>query len=475
MTIKEIETLSGMSRANIRFYEAEGLLAPGRSANGYRDYSRGDLETLKRVKLLRSLRIPLEEIKALHNNTESLQAALDRHLDALDKERKQIDRSEEVCREMRLDGVYYQTLNAQKYLDALDRPAEEAALAADVVPEVRAPWRRFFARGLDLMLYTTVWNLFLVLVCRVNIGRNTTLAGLLGTVVGLVMMYLIEPLLLHWWGTTPGKWVMGLSVSDDEGRRLSCSAGRARTAGALWRGMGLAIPVYELVRLWKSYQACVQGEGLPWEDESQLILEAKRPWKGPVLACAAVIVSIGALAFSLVAEEAPRHRGGLTAAEFCGNYSRLADWNHVESDGVLGEDGKWQGAEPDPFTIYMSGWVAPPDFVFTQSDGVVTGVEFRFETRDPEIWPPSFQDQMVLSALAYAGVQDGFWGYLKSRDRLVETIQAHRYESFSFTVNGVTVTCRVDYSGYAGARDFLVPLAEEEPSYSFVFSMERAE
>ena len=147
----------------------------------------------------------------------------------------------------------------------------------------------------------------------------------------------------------------------------------------------------------------------------------------------------------------------------------------MESDGVLGEDGKWQGAEPDPFTIYMSGWVAPPDFVFTQSDGVVTGVEFRFETRDPEIWPPSFQDQMVLSALAYAGVQDGFWGYLKSRDRLVETIQAHRYESFSFTVNGVTVTCRVDYSGYAGARDFLVPLAEEEPSYSFVFSMERAE
>ena len=79
------------------------------------------------------------------------------------------------------------------------------------------------------------------------------------------------------------------------------------------------------------------------------------------------------------------------------------------------------------------------------------------------------------SALAYAGVQDGFWGYLKSRDRLVETIQAHRYESFSFTVNGVTVTCRVDYSGYAGAGDFLVPLAEEEPSYSFVFSMERAE
>ena len=37
MTIKEIEALSGLNRANIRYYESEGLLAPERSSNGYRD------------------------------------------------------------------------------------------------------------------------------------------------------------------------------------------------------------------------------------------------------------------------------------------------------------------------------------------------------------------------------------------------------------------------------------------------------
>lgn len=35
MTVKEMEVLSEMTRANIRFYELEGLLAPARSANGY--------------------------------------------------------------------------------------------------------------------------------------------------------------------------------------------------------------------------------------------------------------------------------------------------------------------------------------------------------------------------------------------------------------------------------------------------------
>ena len=36
MTIREIEALSGMTRANIRFYESEGLLTPNRMENGFR-------------------------------------------------------------------------------------------------------------------------------------------------------------------------------------------------------------------------------------------------------------------------------------------------------------------------------------------------------------------------------------------------------------------------------------------------------
>ena len=42
MTTKEIETLSGLPRANIRYYESEGLIAPKRAENGYREYSQAD-------------------------------------------------------------------------------------------------------------------------------------------------------------------------------------------------------------------------------------------------------------------------------------------------------------------------------------------------------------------------------------------------------------------------------------------------
>ena len=56
MKINEVEQLVGITRRNIRFYEKEGLLAPGRdSSNGYRSYTDEDVETLNRIKLLRKL------------------------------------------------------------------------------------------------------------------------------------------------------------------------------------------------------------------------------------------------------------------------------------------------------------------------------------------------------------------------------------------------------------------------------------
>ena len=51
MTIKDMELQTGLARANIRYYEAEGLITPERAENGYRDYSQEDAETLLRVKL----------------------------------------------------------------------------------------------------------------------------------------------------------------------------------------------------------------------------------------------------------------------------------------------------------------------------------------------------------------------------------------------------------------------------------------
>ena len=66
MKIKELEQASGIPRASIRFYEKEGLLEPERMENGYREYSDADLEALRKIVLLRTLQVPLKDIRALY-------------------------------------------------------------------------------------------------------------------------------------------------------------------------------------------------------------------------------------------------------------------------------------------------------------------------------------------------------------------------------------------------------------------------
>lgn len=64
MNIKTAEELSGVSRQNIRFYEREGLLHPERNAeNDYREYGETHIHTLKQIRAMRMLDMPLDTIK----------------------------------------------------------------------------------------------------------------------------------------------------------------------------------------------------------------------------------------------------------------------------------------------------------------------------------------------------------------------------------------------------------------------------
>jgi DNA-binding transcriptional MerR regulator len=57
---------SGVSAANIRFYEKEKLIPPrGVGANSYRIYSEEDVHQLRFIRLLRSLDMSLDEMRAL--------------------------------------------------------------------------------------------------------------------------------------------------------------------------------------------------------------------------------------------------------------------------------------------------------------------------------------------------------------------------------------------------------------------------
>ena len=117
MTIKELENILGMTRANIRFYEQEGFIAPARGGNNYRIYSEEDVETLRKLKLLRQLGLPLDTIKQVQEGTLELDVALARQQRTLEEQRAELEWAGRVCTAMRDDKAEYATLDAGKYLN----------------------------------------------------------------------------------------------------------------------------------------------------------------------------------------------------------------------------------------------------------------------------------------------------------------------------------------------------------------------
>ena len=64
--IGEAARLSGVSAANIRYYEKEGLLAAGvRGANSYRFYTDAEVHRLRFVRLCRAMDMSLGEVRSL--------------------------------------------------------------------------------------------------------------------------------------------------------------------------------------------------------------------------------------------------------------------------------------------------------------------------------------------------------------------------------------------------------------------------
>lgn len=101
LKINEVEALVGITKKNIRFYEAEGLLAPRRNSdNGYRDYGEAEVETLRRIKLLRKLGVPLEDIRQMLSGAHTVGDGMRRHLVTLERERQNPDAAARLCGEL---------------------------------------------------------------------------------------------------------------------------------------------------------------------------------------------------------------------------------------------------------------------------------------------------------------------------------------------------------------------------------------
>ena len=178
MKIKHVEELVGITRKNIRFYEEQGLLSPGRAENGYREYHEEDIERLKQIKLLRKLSIPIEEIKKVLSGEQELGMCLIRHLNELEKQKNSLNQMQAISRQL-IDG--------QVTLEMLD---------ADVCLETMEQMEKEGTRFMD--------------VSKQDIHKGKTIGAVIGALIMIVLMGAMIGVMI--WGNTQDPLPVGLLV-----------------------------------------------------------------------------------------------------------------------------------------------------------------------------------------------------------------------------------------------------------------------
>ena len=133
MKINEVEAAVGVTKKNIRFYEEEGLITPGREpGNGYRSYSQADVERLRRIKLLRKLDVPLAEIREMLEGRKTLAEGMGQQLERLNARRKDLDEAIGFCTVLEKASGNLEELDVEQTLARLAAREEQGVTFVNI-------------------------------------------------------------------------------------------------------------------------------------------------------------------------------------------------------------------------------------------------------------------------------------------------------------------------------------------------------
>ena len=377
MQIRDLEYKTALDRATIRYYEKEGLIAPIRQENGYRIYTEDHLSQLLKIKLLRRLGMSIETIRELQRGTGDFDAAIRKQITALEAQINKAERAKAVCMQMRDDKANYITLNAEHYLNLLAHKEEKRYLKdfAEDVPMPFHPWRRYFARAFDYAWIEILVCVLLSVILRVRPFIN----GWIPFFIGFILHFLAVPLLaamVHFWGTTPGKWLFCLSVVSIDGDKMDYTTALEREWEVLKCGYGFGLPVYCVVRMLIS-RHIYSEESLDWDDYVEYRYHDWKAGKTTFIISAVIILLISNILISADGFT-PRHKGSLTTVEFSENYNFYAKICGL-SEVKMREDGKFVDNDQYGSVIYVG---AQPEnkrhsFEYSCSNGLIKKICYQ--------------------------------------------------------------------------------------------------
>ncbi|MBQ7093914.1 MAG: RDD family protein [Clostridia bacterium] len=203
--------------------------------------------------------------------------------------------------------------------------------SATQTEEIRAypqPVKRFLARMTDFALSAVVTYAIYVFI----LGRAPIFAGIKDSAIfvmaaGAVSAFL-EAVMLCLFGTSVGKVLFGIRITGGYGRKLGFRDALTRNFKRFLIGEGLMLPIISLVRMYKSYTACKDGNIMDYDDYTVYDVRER-----PVVlsAVGAVICAVTAFALTIVLTVCGMsvpNKGDINTEQFIENYNYLVDYTY---------------------------------------------------------------------------------------------------------------------------------------------------
>ncbi|MBR5178215.1 MAG: RDD family protein [Lachnospiraceae bacterium] len=309
------------------------------------------------------------------------------------------------------------------------------------------PFRRFAARILDTTLVTLIGGAILRLGFRVNVGISLSMVAYCEIIFWLFEM-MIEPLLLTTFGTTPGKFIMGIKIRDMKTKnKLELKQAYIRALKLAWQGFGFMIPIYTVFKRVMSFMRCKVDDTMPWDNGIDVELVDEAPARIALVIIAIVLLNVGD---ELVSKQAliPENRGELTSEQFYENVVELMKYTGYAGD--------------------------IPEFELDIKGGYVKRVTLNYTSEQTD---KNRYDEMYLGFLAFAGASDNSNGITLMTTSVMNKLKSY-YADFSDSYGGVNILNTSDSeirdaSNYSLLYSMLYGTEATIPAFNQTFTMSK--
>jgi len=184
--------------------------------------------------------------------------------------------------------------------NSLNESKSEVSLAKNINKTISTPrpWVRYFARSIDVLSFSLMLGV-LIGIFAPNLLDTPDIV--LGFVIAFVWIF-IETLLLSSIGTTLGKWLLCVNLTNRDGNKLSFIESFKRSICVWFNGLGMGIPLITMLTQWSAYSKLQKQNITSWDKNNDFIVTHGKV--GFIRKLAAIILFIVFFSFIIIGKKA---------------------------------------------------------------------------------------------------------------------------------------------------------------------------